>query len=424
MSVRLRLLLAALALGAAVALLALDVPPVPTWFYVFAWYPTLLLLDTLVVRLGGESLLARPRALLGMLSWSAGIWLLFEALNFRLQNWYYVFLPAHRVERWVGITLSFATVVPAIVLLERALDRIGLGRRLVSRPVAIGPRSLAVTLGVGAATLAATLAAPRYLYPWTWGALWLVAEPALYRTHPAQSLLGDLGRGQWGRIARLMVAGLVAGAVWETYNARARGQWIYTVPFLEDVKLFEMPPLGFLGFPFFALEAWSLYHLLAAQARRLALIGAAAFGVLVLAGMDRWTISSTTPRLPELPGITAETRERLEGAALDDVFTLARLPAESLARLGGLSAEQAQAVRDAARLSTLRGIGTRHASALTAGGITSVAALAAADPAVVWRLARRQGDARPTPAEVRVWVRAARRAVTAETRAAPPTPSG
>ncbi|MGH7570101.1 MAG: hypothetical protein ACREL9_14215, partial [Gemmatimonadales bacterium] len=328
MSVRRRLLLAALPLAAAVALLGLDVPPVPTWFYVFAWYPTLLLLDTVVVRLGGESLLARPAALAAMLWWSAVIWCLFEALNFRLQNWYYVFLPAHRVERWAGIVLSFATVVPAIVLLARVFERLGLWRTLTSRPVTIGPRSLAVTFGVGAATLAATLAAPRHLYPWTWGALWLVAEPALYRTNPALSLLGDLGRGQWCRIARLMTGGLVAGALWETYNAGARGQWIYTVPFLEDFKLFEMPLLGFVGFPFFALESWSLYHLLATATRRIALVGSAAFTVLVLAGMDRWTISSTTPRVSELPGVPAETLARLERAGLDDVFELARLPTE------------------------------------------------------------------------------------------------
>ena len=33
-----------------------------------------------------------------------------------------------------------------------------------------------------------------------------------------------------------------------------------TVPYLGDVKLFEMPVLGYLGFPPFALECFALYH--------------------------------------------------------------------------------------------------------------------------------------------------------------------
>src|SRR5437764_8660365 len=47
----------------------------------------------------------------------------FEAINFRLQNWYYVFLPPHRLDRWAGITISLATVVPAVLLPERLLER-------------------------------------------------------------------------------------------------------------------------------------------------------------------------------------------------------------------------------------------------------------------------------------------------------------
>src|SRR5206468_1825377 len=84
---------------------------------------------------------------------------------------------------------------------------------------------------------------------------------------PERSLFADIAAGSWGRIARLMAAGLCAGALWESFNAAARAKWIYTVPFLEHMKIFEMPPIGFLGFTFFALEVWSLYHLLAPRTR-------------------------------------------------------------------------------------------------------------------------------------------------------------
>jgi uncharacterized protein DUF4332 len=259
--------------------------------------------------------------------------------------------------------------------------------------------------------LAAVLALPRYLYPLTWGAVWLIAEPLLYRSDPERSLFGDIARGSWGRIARLMVAGLFAGLLWESFNAMARGRWVYTVPFLEHLKIFEMPPVGFLGFPFFALEVWSLYHLLAPRTTRRTLGASAAFVLLVLAGIDHWTVSSTTPALRDLPGVTNAVVARLRDAGWDNVFRVARSPVAELAYRANLSPEDARAAHEAARLATLRGIGTAHAAALIGGGFASVEELARSDPDSVWRAVRGGGGggARPTLPEVRVWVRAARR---------------
>jgi hypothetical protein len=404
---RTKLLTAAVVLIAAALLRYYEVPPFPTWFYVFAWYPTLVILDQVVDHFGGESLFTHPGSVVTMLWWSAVIWFLFEAINFRLQDWYYVCLPAHRVDRWVGITVSLATVVPAVLLPERLLDRLGVWHDLRARPVVLGARELRLALWVGGAMLGAVLAFPRYLYPLTWAAVWLLAEPLLYRRDPAASLFADLARGEWGRIARLMASGLCAGALWEAFNAGARGRWIYTVPFLEHLKIFEMPPVGFLGFPFFALEVWSLYHLLAPLTTRRTVAASLVFALLVLAGMDHWTVSSTTPRLAALPGVTNAVLDRLRDVGWTDVFRIARAPVAELAYSANLSPEDAGAARNAARLVTLRGLGTTYAAVLIGGGIGSVEALAQADPDAVWRLVH--GGARPTRAEVRVWVRAAQR---------------
>jgi hypothetical protein len=35
------------------------------------------------------------------------------------------------------------------------------------------------------------------------------------------------------------------------------------VPYLGTLKVFEMPVLGYLGFPTFALECYAMYHALA-----------------------------------------------------------------------------------------------------------------------------------------------------------------
>lgn len=404
---------------AAAVLLAYEVPPVPTWFYVLAWYPTLVILDQTVVLLGGDSLFARSRELAAMLWWSVVIWLLFETINFRLQDWYYVFLPAGRLERWIGITVSLATVVPAVLLPERLLDRLGVWRDLRYRSFPLGPRQLRIAGWAGWALLALVLAFPRYLYAFTWSAVWLVVEPLLYARDPERSLFADIAGGRWGRIARLMAAGLFAGALWETFNSVARGRWIYTVPFLEGLKIFEMPLVGFLGFPFFALEVWSLFHALAPRTDRRSLLASAAFAVLVLAGIDHWTVSSTTPRFAALPGVTNAVVQRLVNAGWSDVFRLAREPAAEIAYRANLSPAEARAAREAARLTVLRGIGTTHAAALIGSGIATVEQLAAAAPDSVWRLARQ--STRPTPAEVRVWVRAAQRAAQPTLPPAPPT---
>src|SRR5256886_12014471 len=160
-----------------------------------------------------------------------------------------------------------------------------------------------------------------------------------------------------------MAAGLFAGVLWESFNAASRAKWIYTVPFLEHVKVFEMPPIGFLGFPFFALEVWSLYHVLAPRTTARTVLSSVLFAGLVLAGVDHWTVSSVSPRLAELPGISDAVRARLQDAGWTDVFRLARAPAAEVAYRARITPDEALAARQAARLSTLRGIGTRHAAA-------------------------------------------------------------
>lgn len=423
-------------MGTAWTLLLLGVDPVPTWFYVFAWYPTLVLLDRVAHRLDGRPpLLARPARTASLLAWSAVIWLLFEAANFRLTNWYYVFLPHAGVERWAGIVLSFATVVPAIVLAARVLDAAGVGRGWRTAPLPARSWELNAAVALGVLTGAMALMWPDQFFPLIWGAVWLVADPFVYRRQPEWSLLGDLARGRWDRLGRLMIGGLGVGLLWEFYNFWARGQWIYTIPWLEQLKWFEMPPVGFLGFPLFALEAWAVYHALcvlgvavplvrvggaehttAALPRRPARLGIAAgavvFALLVLAGMERRTISSTVPRLDEVPAVSAALAGELRAAGVGSPFVLAAADPDALARIIGGPRPPLAAAVDAARLVTLRGIGTAHGAVLWRVGIQSVCALGRALPERLWVVVHLHapGRYRPTAAEVRVWVDAGRRA--------------
>src|SRR4051812_21650027 len=104
-------------LTAATMLLLRGVEPFATWYYNFAWYPVLLAADGGVALTGGAGrgrrgeflLLGRKSFLVTVLAWSSVVWLFYELFNFRLQNWYYVFLPPDRLSRWAGTILAFAT---------------------------------------------------------------------------------------------------------------------------------------------------------------------------------------------------------------------------------------------------------------------------------------------------------------------------
>jgi len=59
-----------------------------------------------------------------------------------------------------------------------------------------------------------------------------------------------------------MLAGYVCGFLWEFWNYWAYTKWYYTVPILENIKIFEIPAVGFLAYGPFALEIYVMYNLI------------------------------------------------------------------------------------------------------------------------------------------------------------------
>ncbi|HSJ13901.1 MAG TPA: helix-hairpin-helix domain-containing protein [Longimicrobiales bacterium] len=401
--------------------------PFTTWYYQFAWYSLLLAFDGVGAQAGitgrrGEFLLlGRPAHLLSLLGWSAVVWLFYELWNFRLQNWYYVNLPRETTLRWAGTVIAFATVLPAVFLSSALLGRAGLARDTRWRSFSLGARGLRRIQVAGALMAVLVLVWPRYFFPLVWGATTLLVEPWVYRRAPGRSLLHDLTEGRPGRVLRLLAGGVLIGFIWEMLNIRARAKWIYTVPGFEELKLFEMPLPGFLGFPPFALECFVLWQALVvlgvavprfgsrwrgsrgarAAALALALAGSAA----VLRGMDHATVASLRPRLHDLDLPVAPL-----AAAGYDAFRLAAAERDAVAHLAGVSARTAEQWIERARLATLRGIGAEDARKLERVGIATVEQLAAADAAELARALERLSGRRVVDARVRVWVRAAQRA--------------
>ena len=127
--------------------------------------------------------------------------------------------------------------------------------------------------------------------------------------------------------------------------------------------------------------------------------------------MERWTISSTSPKVEELPGLTPDQAAALKNAGQSSVFDLVEVDIVALADATGMGVIAADRVSEMARLVTLRGIGTSHAATLESMGIRGVCDLAARNPVSLFRdIDATRTHARRNLAEVRVWIRAAARA--------------
>ena len=99
----------------------------------------------------------------------------------------------------------------------------------------------------------------RYLAAPVWLGFIFLLDPINARLG-GESLSLDWRVGRLDRsIESRCSSGLLCGVLWEFWNYWSRAKWHYTVPIMEHVKIFEMPVPGYLGFPAFALECFTMY---------------------------------------------------------------------------------------------------------------------------------------------------------------------
>jgi hypothetical protein len=270
------------------------------YLYFFAWYPYIAFLDGILGRVRGKSwLLTPPRHFLKLFFWSTTIWLIFEAFNLVLKNWGYVGVEPVIWVRWGGYALAFATVLPGVLLTAEVMEALGAFPGATARPCNPGPWQ-PVSLLVGMAFLILPLVFPRHAFPLIWGAFFFLLDPFCYMLG-GESLMARWFQGERRQHLCLLAAGLVCGLWWEAWNYCAVTKWVYTLPVLGFAKVFEMPLLGYLGFPPFALEAAVMYNFLKAlderllttpRRRRFSYAVLLAFWIMMFAAMDAWTVIS------------------------------------------------------------------------------------------------------------------------------------
>jgi hypothetical protein len=230
--------------------------PFYTWFYCFAWWSYIIFAEAWLYDRGAVSLLfSAPARFVQLLPLSVNVWLVFEVFNFRLHNWGYIQVPAPMGIRWLGYTISFATVLPGVFTTVDLLDHLGLIKsRRVTPPAS--PRSwYAPFVAIGLAFLLLPLLWPQYFFPLVWGGFIFLLEPVNHHCR-ASSLIHEWEQGSLQQFYRLLLAGACCGFLWEFWNFWAGSKWVYTIPYVHFFKIFEMPILGFLGFPPFAVECY------------------------------------------------------------------------------------------------------------------------------------------------------------------------
>ena len=105
--------------------------------------------------------------------------------------------------------------------------------------------------------LSALLVWPRVFYPLVWTSLVFIFEPINYWTGRPY-FLKELRHGDWRTVTALSLGALVCGLFWEMWNYYSFPKWIYHIPGLGFLRIFEMPLLGYGGYIPFALELYAL----------------------------------------------------------------------------------------------------------------------------------------------------------------------
>ena len=231
------------------------------------WASYVIVMNALVYKRTGRCMmLDRTRFFLLLFPVSAAFWWFFEYLNRFVRNWHYVAADFGPWEYFWYATLPFATVLPAVLGtcdLIRSFRVIDAGFARFS-PIAFAKPKLVAGLAllVTASGLTFIGVQPDYLFSLLW------ISPVVIIVS-SQVIMGEwhifspLARGDWRLVVSGAAAALICGFFWEMWNYHSFAHWEYTVPFVQVVKIFEMPIIGYAGYLAFGLECIVIGEMLA-----------------------------------------------------------------------------------------------------------------------------------------------------------------
>jgi len=299
------------------ALIALAKPSVTNFYFPVVWSGYILTLDGFLERTGRPSLWgSHRRVLVLMIPVSAAFWWLFEAFNAAVGSWRYVGGGAFDGASYVALaSVCFATVIPAVwvtALLVRSMFNVERSKEASGSAPERGPGDLLATLGAGSRAYSSSFVAagsrqspgaskvtargwhqkaeheqratsnekretrlvvllsfafglacivlpivfPRYAFSLIWGSLFFLVDPVNYWLGRS-SLIRQVMERDFSTALAFAAAAPICGFFWEAWNYWTTLKWVYNVPYVSQLHLFEMPLPGYLGYLPFGLEVYA-----------------------------------------------------------------------------------------------------------------------------------------------------------------------
>lgn len=294
--------------------------------------------------------------------------------------------------RYSGYVLAYGTVIPAIYITKEMLEK--LLERIVIKPLFFG-RYSRYLIYIGIIIFLLIWFLPDYLFPFTWIFLALILDGFNYRKG-YRSFIKDLEEGDATHFVCTIISGLICGVLWETWNAFSVTKWVYSVPFLEDVKVFEMPVPGYIGFLVFGLETVAFINLLdGIRSRKLyifiTVLVSIALSFITFKLIDGHTVFSFAPQIKDIQFVG---KEKLEYMKASGIKTTLEIKDELL------NTEEKKALE----LLHLKGLGWSNYSKLKSHGVDNIEVLSSLSDKDLSKILDENNLRR-----VRVYLKAARR---------------
>jgi len=160
----------------------------------------------------------------------------------------------------VGMCVSFGTILPGIFESAVFVNHVFRFDRIKIRPQIASVKEQIFLLVMGVVYLLLPLIFPiTHICGLIWLGFLLLLEP-VNRRLDVPSFMGERAEGRLGQFISFFVGGYLCGFLWEFWNWFAVSRWTYNVPFWPEIKIFEMPLAGFLGFGPFGLQMFAMYY--------------------------------------------------------------------------------------------------------------------------------------------------------------------
>jgi hypothetical protein len=232
-----------------------------------AWFGYIIFLDgILVLQKTGSPVRKRPHHFAMLCLASIFIWCVFDTFNFySIKAWDYIGMPPEMWARMLGYFLAFASIVPGMLMSGQVLMNFGFFDWAKFKSWPMPKWLLWISFIIGVAMFVWPIIHHDPITNLTlWTSLVFLLDPINYALN-RPSMWRDWSNGWYGRTLACFAGGLMCGFLWEFWNYWALGKWIYHLPFLgrlENIRYFEMPVMGLLGFIPFGIECWVMWQLI------------------------------------------------------------------------------------------------------------------------------------------------------------------